>query len=185
MHSRPVSSGLMNSSPSRYDLINARAALLVALATAFMTASTLSAAAQAAKTASTPPPEPSRFDLYGGYGYLHPVNSEHWQRSVPAHQPRRSRQRHRLLQPLSWRSGRRQLLPQRTQRLRLHRAGRAHLPLSEKPLRSLRPRTRRRSQSRRPHLPTLHLGLGHHRWRRLRLHPSRLQQPHRHPAHSG
>ena len=74
MQFRPVSSGLMNSSPSRY--ITARAALLVALATAFMTVSTLSAAAQAAKTASTPPPEPSRFDLYGGYGYLHPVNSE-------------------------------------------------------------------------------------------------------------
>jgi hypothetical protein len=64
----------MYSSPSRS--IAARAALLVALATAFMTVSTLSAAAQAAKTASTPPPEPSRFDLYGGYGYLHPVDSE-------------------------------------------------------------------------------------------------------------
>jgi hypothetical protein len=74
MQSRPVSSGLMNSSLSRY--ITARAAVRVALATAFITISTLSAAAQAAKTASTPPPEPSRFDLYGGYGYLHPVNSE-------------------------------------------------------------------------------------------------------------
>ena len=74
MQFRPVSSGLMYSSPSRS--IAARAALLVALATAFMTVSTLSAAAQAAKTASTPPPEPSRFDLYGGYGYLHPVDSE-------------------------------------------------------------------------------------------------------------
>jgi hypothetical protein len=74
MQFRPVSSILMNSSPSRY--ITARAALLVARATALMTLSTLSAAAQAAKTASTPPPEPSRFDLYGGYGYLHPVNSE-------------------------------------------------------------------------------------------------------------
>ena len=74
MQFRPVSSGLMYSSPSRS--IAARVALLVALATAFMTVSTLSAAAQAAKTASTPPPEPSRFDLYGGYGYLHPVDSE-------------------------------------------------------------------------------------------------------------
>ena len=36
----------------------------------------LTAAAQATKTASTPPPEFSRFDLYGGYGYLHPVNSD-------------------------------------------------------------------------------------------------------------
>jgi hypothetical protein len=74
MQFRLVSSGLMNSSPSRS--IAARAALLVAVATAFMMVSTLSAAAQAAKTASTPPPEPSRFDLYGGYGYLHPVDSE-------------------------------------------------------------------------------------------------------------
>jgi hypothetical protein len=74
MQFRPVNSGLMNSSPSHF--ITARAALLVALVAAFVTVSTLSATAQAAKTASTPPPEPSRFDLYGGYGYLHPVDSE-------------------------------------------------------------------------------------------------------------
>jgi hypothetical protein len=73
MHSSPVSSDLLNSSPSRSRLsIRARAALLIALTAAF----TLSAGAQAIKTASTPPPEPSRFDLYGGYGYLHPVNSD-------------------------------------------------------------------------------------------------------------
>jgi hypothetical protein len=77
MPSRLVSPGLLNSSPKRCDRsINARAALLVALIATFLTASTLSAAAQAAKTASTPPPELSRFDLYGGYGYLHPVNSD-------------------------------------------------------------------------------------------------------------
>ncbi len=77
MHSSPVSSGHLNSSPSRSSRrITAQATLLVALTVAFMTASTLSAAAQAIKTASTPPPEPSRFDLYGGYGYLHPVNSD-------------------------------------------------------------------------------------------------------------
>lgn len=76
MRSRPVSPGLLNSSPSRSNRsIRTRAALLVALTAAFMTASTPSAAAQAAKTASTPPPEPSRFDIYGGYGYLHPVDS--------------------------------------------------------------------------------------------------------------
>jgi hypothetical protein len=75
MHSRPVSSGLVNSSPSRAN-VPIRAALLVALTAAFMTGSTLSVDAQAIKTASTPPPEPSRFDLYGGYGYLHPVNSD-------------------------------------------------------------------------------------------------------------
>jgi hypothetical protein len=74
---RLVSPGLWNSSPLRCDRsINARAALLVALIAAFLTAPTLSAAAQATKTASTPPPELSRFDLYGGYGYLHPVNSD-------------------------------------------------------------------------------------------------------------
>jgi hypothetical protein len=76
MRSRSVSPGLLNSSPLRCDRsINARAALLVALI-ALLTASTLSAAAQATKTASTPPPELSRFDLYGGYGYFHPVNSD-------------------------------------------------------------------------------------------------------------
>jgi hypothetical protein len=73
MHSRPLSSGLLNSSPSR---VKTRGTLLLAFATVIMTASTLSAGAQAIKTASTPPPEPSRFDLYGGYGYLHPVNSD-------------------------------------------------------------------------------------------------------------
>jgi hypothetical protein len=67
----------LNSSPSCSNVfIRTRAALLVALSTVFVTASTLSAAAQATKTASTPPPELSRFDLYGGYGYLHPVNSD-------------------------------------------------------------------------------------------------------------
>jgi hypothetical protein len=77
MPSRLVSPGRLNSRPMRNDRsINARAALLVALIATFLTASTLSAAAQATKTASTPPPELSRFDLYGGYGYLHPVNSD-------------------------------------------------------------------------------------------------------------
>ena len=77
MRSRPVSPGHLNCSPLRCDRsINARAALLAALTAAFLTASTLSAAAQATKTASTPPPELSRFDLYGGYGYLHPVGSD-------------------------------------------------------------------------------------------------------------
>jgi hypothetical protein len=76
MHSHPESSSISNCSPSRSSLtIRVRTALLVALTGVFMTASTLSAAAQAIKTASTPPPEPSRFDLYGGYGYLHPVDS--------------------------------------------------------------------------------------------------------------
>jgi hypothetical protein len=42
---------------------------------ACLTVLTLSSAGQATATASTPPPGLSRFDLYGGYGYLHPVNS--------------------------------------------------------------------------------------------------------------
>ncbi len=65
-----------NSSPSRRHLFRgSRAALLIALTSGLLTASSLSAAAQAVKTGSTPPPELSRFDLYGGYGYFHPVNS--------------------------------------------------------------------------------------------------------------
>jgi hypothetical protein len=64
----------MKKSFSRSDR-SARAAALVALVVAFLTASTLYGGAQAAKTASTPPPEASRFDIYGGYGYLHPVDS--------------------------------------------------------------------------------------------------------------
>src|SRR4029077_10980535 len=77
MRSRPVSSGLLNSRPTRSSKsVKPRAIILVALTVAFLTASTLSVAAQAVKTASTPPPEPSRFDLYSGYGYLHPVNSD-------------------------------------------------------------------------------------------------------------
>jgi hypothetical protein len=75
MHSQPVSSGLLNISPQRPGLsIKTQACLLAALA--ILIASAPSAASQAIKTASTPPPEPSRFDLYGGYGYLHPVNSD-------------------------------------------------------------------------------------------------------------
>jgi len=77
MRSCPVSSGLLNCGPSRSNvLLRTRAVLLVILAAAFLTASTLPVAAQATKTASTPPPELSRFDLYGGYGYLHPVGSD-------------------------------------------------------------------------------------------------------------
>ena len=75
MRSRPVSPGGMKKSFARSHR-SARAAALVALLVAFLTASTLSAGAQAVKTASTtPPPEASRFDIYGGYGYLHPVDS--------------------------------------------------------------------------------------------------------------
>jgi hypothetical protein len=79
MRSRPVSSDSSNSSVLRpCPNIRVRAVLLTALTTItlLLTISTLSAAAQAIKTASTPPPELSRFDLYGGYGYLHPVNSD-------------------------------------------------------------------------------------------------------------
>ncbi len=77
MRSCPVSSGLLNSRPTRSsNSVKLRATILATLTVAFLTASTLSMAAQAVKTSSTPPPELSRFDLYGGYGYLHPVNSD-------------------------------------------------------------------------------------------------------------
>jgi hypothetical protein len=72
---RLMSPGLWNSPMRCNRSTNAWAALLVALFVAFLTAS-VSSAAQATKTASTPPPELSRFDLYGGYGYLHPVGSD-------------------------------------------------------------------------------------------------------------
>jgi hypothetical protein len=72
-----MSPDLWNSSPRRSNRsINGRATLFVTLIATFLAASTLAAAAQATKTASTPPPEFSRFDFYGGYGYLHPVNSD-------------------------------------------------------------------------------------------------------------
>jgi hypothetical protein len=54
----------------------ARTALIAALTIASLVAIPLSAAGQAAHSGATPPPEPSRFDLYGGYGYLHPVSSD-------------------------------------------------------------------------------------------------------------
>ena len=77
MRSCPVNFDPLNTSPSRSNVFpRARAALLIALTAAFITASTQPAAAQATKTASTPPPGLSPFDLHGGYGYFHPVNSD-------------------------------------------------------------------------------------------------------------
>jgi hypothetical protein len=76
MCSYPESSSILNSPSRSSRSIKMRTALLVALTAVFMAASALSAAAQAIQTASTPPPEPSRFDIYGGFGYLHPVNSD-------------------------------------------------------------------------------------------------------------
>jgi hypothetical protein len=75
MRSQSVSSGRPHRTQSRFTSC---AALIVAFALAFaaFALSTAPAAAQATKTASTPPPEPSRFDIYGGYGYFHPVNSD-------------------------------------------------------------------------------------------------------------
>src|SRR5271155_3724897 len=51
-------------------------AFRITIFAACTTALTLSSAAQATHTSPTPPPEPSRFDLYAGYGYLHPQNSD-------------------------------------------------------------------------------------------------------------
>jgi hypothetical protein len=69
-----MSSGRPNTNPQRS--FKGRPALFAAIAAAVLTLSTLPAAAQATKTASAPAPEPSRFDLYGGYGYFHPFSGE-------------------------------------------------------------------------------------------------------------
>ena len=69
-----MSSGRPNSNPQRS--FKGRPALFAAIIAAAFTVATMPAAAQATKTASTPPPEPSRFDLYGGYGYFHPFSGE-------------------------------------------------------------------------------------------------------------
>jgi hypothetical protein len=77
MHFRPVSPHMSSYHASLSGIFSkARLTLLIALAATCMTSSMPSAPAQAVKTASTPPPELSRFDLYAGYGYLHPVNSD-------------------------------------------------------------------------------------------------------------
>ncbi|NYF53097.1 hypothetical protein [Tunturiibacter gelidoferens] len=75
MHLRPVSPNKLSPHTKRLTsaLLNSGTKLLVALCIA---ASPLSAVAQAVKTASTPPPDFSRLDLYGGYAYFHPFNSE-------------------------------------------------------------------------------------------------------------
>src|ERR1700753_3906986 len=71
MHLRPVSPDRSSSLTVRVAgaLLRSGTRLLVALCVA---ASPLSAHAQAVKTASIPPPEFSRLDLYGGYAYFHP-----------------------------------------------------------------------------------------------------------------
>jgi hypothetical protein len=75
MHLRPVSPDRLSSHTVRLTstLLNSVTKLLVAIC---MAASPWSALAQAVKTASTPPPDFSRIDLYGGYAYFHPFNSE-------------------------------------------------------------------------------------------------------------
>jgi hypothetical protein len=77
MHFRPVSPRMASYHASLSGIFSkARLTLLIALAAACMTGSTPSAVAQAVKTAGTPPPELSRVDLYAGYAYIHPVNSD-------------------------------------------------------------------------------------------------------------
>ncbi|WP_433965859.1 hypothetical protein [Tunturiibacter gelidiferens] len=75
MHLRPVSPDRLSSHTVRLTraLLDSVTKLLVALCIA---ASPWSVLAQAVKTASTPPPDFSRLDLYGGYAYFHPFNSE-------------------------------------------------------------------------------------------------------------
>ncbi|HXC96099.1 MAG TPA: hypothetical protein VNU92_10375 [Edaphobacter sp.] len=74
MCSHLVSHGQPNSNPSRHGSTTIRIQLLVALT--WMMTSSIFSGAQAIKTGSTPPPDPSRFDLYAGYGYFHPFSGE-------------------------------------------------------------------------------------------------------------
>ena len=61
----------------RNTFLAARNTLLIAASVAAFTISSAAPmAAQAVQTGGTPPPNPSRFDIYGGYGYFHPVNSD-------------------------------------------------------------------------------------------------------------
>jgi hypothetical protein len=77
MHFRLVRTRMSSCNTSLSGIFSkAKISLLSALVATSMTVSTLSAVAQAVKTASNPPPEFSRIDLYAGYGYLHPVNSD-------------------------------------------------------------------------------------------------------------
>jgi hypothetical protein len=58
---------------TRTTLLLAATAVALCL---FATSGATSAAAQAAKSGGTDLPNPSRVDLYAGYGYYHPVNSD-------------------------------------------------------------------------------------------------------------
>jgi outer membrane protein OmpA-like peptidoglycan-associated protein len=61
----------------RNIFLAARNTLLIAASVgAFTISSAAPMTAQAVQTGGTPPPNPSRFDLYGGYGYLRPVDSD-------------------------------------------------------------------------------------------------------------
>ena len=53
-----------------------RTTLSIAMTIAILAFSTVPAASQAARTGGTEPPNPSRFELYGGYGYLGPKGSD-------------------------------------------------------------------------------------------------------------
>jgi hypothetical protein len=60
---------------SRRLSLRARIGILAALTATSLAIFSSSAIAQATATASTAPPELSRFDLYAGYGYINPGNS--------------------------------------------------------------------------------------------------------------
>src|SRR5271156_3331171 len=77
MHFRLVRPRMSNCNTSHSGIFSkAKVMLLVALVATSMTTATPSSFAQAVKTASTPPPELTRVDMYAGYGYIHPVNSD-------------------------------------------------------------------------------------------------------------
>ena len=64
------------SSPIRTKAFTRTNLLIAATVAALTLSSAVAASAQAAKSGGTEPPNPSRVDIYGGYGYLHPVNSD-------------------------------------------------------------------------------------------------------------
>jgi hypothetical protein len=71
---RPRSLTALRTNPSATFRI--AAILTASIAIALFAFSSATAAGQATSTAGTPPPNPSRVDLFAGYSYLHPVDSD-------------------------------------------------------------------------------------------------------------
>jgi hypothetical protein len=77
MFSLSAGQHMSNANSSQLCVIaKGRSTLLAACAIACLIILNLSAAAQAVQTAGLAPPDPSRLELYAGYGYFHPVEGE-------------------------------------------------------------------------------------------------------------